>query len=417
MKSIANRIHRAIFLVSLVSMAVMVFTVLIVNEDLERTMLRVEFAEEHDFFLAHRPADEITRWETSNLVLLYQPLQKGDPDDLPKIFQGLPIGYTGELDRGDQTYMVRISPVEKGHLYIAKNISHFEGRERLFQAALGVIVLMVLGLSLFLAVLNSRRIVKPLQDLAENIHAIPVGQKMPRLSLSYQDSELRSIAEAFNIFLGELESFVKREQALLSLASHELRTPIAVVSGALDIVEQRNQLNEADRATIARIRRATSEMGANVNILLKLARRETRPEAHQPIALVTIVQQALDDLSSDYHVKARVTLQATAAINVYADPVMVKMLIRNVIQNALQHTLKRITVRLTPGLIEIIDEGEGLTSEQQSIIVNKKKPFADNAPVGGLGLYLVTLISERLDWRLDIAGTGADGTVIHIHTH
>ncbi|WP_233582849.1 HAMP domain-containing sensor histidine kinase [Candidimonas sp. SYP-B2681] len=394
----------------------MVLTVLMVNEDLERTMLRVEFVEEQEFFLAHRPADEITRWETSNAFLLYQPSEKGPPEDVPKIFQGLPIGYAGELEHGDQTYMVRISPVESGHLYIAKNITHFEDREKLFEGALAVIVLIVLGLSLLLAVFNSRRIVKPLQGLAESIQSIPVGQKMPRLALDYQDSELRSIAEAFNVFLGELEAFVKREHTLLSLASHELRTPIAVVSGALDIVEQRNQLNEADRATIARIRRATSEMDANVNILLKLARRETSPEAKQAVALVTVVQQAMDDLSSDYQVKTRVTLQATAPINVYADPVMVKMLLRNVIQNALQHTLKRITVRLTPGLIEIIDEGEGLTAEQQSIIADRKKPFTDNAPVGGLGLYLVALISERLDWGLHIAESGPKGTVIQIHT-
>ncbi len=416
MKSIANRIHRAIFLVSLISMAVMVFTVLFVNEDLERTLLKVELNDEYEFFLSHGLANEISHWETSNLILLYQPSQKGPPENLPKIFQGLPVGYAGELHLGAQTYMVRISPAASGHLYIAKNISHFEGRERLFEAALAVIVLIVLALSLFLAVLNSRRIVKPLRALAESIHAIPVGQKMPRLSLSYQDSELRSIAEAFNVFLGELEAFVKREQALLSLASHELRTPIAVVSGALDIVDRRNQLNEADRATVARIRQATSEMDANVNILLKLARRESPSEAKQAIALVTVAQQALDDLSSSHHVKSRVTLQATTPINVYADPVMVKMLMRNVIQNALQHTLKRITIRLTPGLIEIIDEGEGLTPEQQSIIVDKKKPFTNNAPVGGLGLYLVTLISERLDWRLHIAESGAHGTVIQIHT-
>ena len=51
MRSISRRVYRAILAVSAASMAVMVLTVLLVNEDLERTMLKAEFAQEREFLL------------------------------------------------------------------------------------------------------------------------------------------------------------------------------------------------------------------------------------------------------------------------------------------------------------------------------------------------------------------------------
>src|SRR5690606_5879190 len=181
---------------------------------------------------------------------------------------------SAEIELAGQTYLARVETVETGVLYVAKNITHFEKREALFQIALLVMTLVIVAFSLLLAVLSSRRIVRPLKLLSERISGTPVGPAMPRMETDYLDAELHSIAMTFNRFLDELESYVQREQSLLRLASHELRTPIAVMSGALDILESRDQLNPNDRTTLGRIRKACDEMGDNVNILLQLARRE-----------------------------------------------------------------------------------------------------------------------------------------------
>ncbi|SHH84644.1 HAMP domain-containing sensor histidine kinase [Pollutimonas bauzanensis] len=415
MKSIGRRIYRAILAISLSSMAVMVATVLIVNEDLEDTMLQVEFTEERDVFLQHRPGPDLLVWETANLAVAHIPQGAAMPSNMPAIFSNLPANFSGELERDGKTFLVRVEPSPTGVFYIAKNITHFEDRESLFQIALAVVVLLILGLSLVLAALSSRRIVNPLRRLSDQISDIPVGASMPRIPLDYQDSELHTIALTFNRFLDELESFVKREQSLLNLASHELRTPIAVVSGALDVLEQRRQLNENDQATLARIRRACSEMGANVDMLLKLARREPGEEK-QPLALAQLVEQALEDLEASQDMHARVTVSSRQSATVLAEPTIVRMLLRNLIQNALQHTTRGIQIRLRPGSIEIADEGPGMSAGQQAILAGQKRMNQDGAPLSGLGLYIVTLMCERLKWRLEVVRSGSRGTVIRLHT-
>lgn len=416
MKSIGRRIYRAILAISAASMIAMVVTVLVVNEDLEETMLKVEFEEERDLFLQHRTSSDLLVWETANLAAAHIPSGMSPPPNMPAIFADLPRNFSGELERDGKTFLIRIESSPSGVFYIAKNITHFEDRESLFELALGVVVLLILGLSLLLAALSSRRIVNPLQQLSNQISGIPVGANMPRIPLAYKDSELHTIAQTFNRFLDELESYVKREQSLLNLASHELRTPIAVMSGALDILEMRNQLSENDQATLARIRRACSEMGANVNMLLKLARREPGGEKIQSIALLHVVEQALEDLESSQHLQARVTVTARQSVDVMADPVIVRMLLRNLIQNALQHTTHGIQIRLQPGFIEIADHGPGLTPDQQAILAGQKRIDQDSSPLSGLGLYIVTLMCERLQWRLDVVQSHSSGTVIRLHT-
>src|SRR5690606_29868243 len=223
-------------------------------------MLNVEFAQERDFILMNSTSDDLLIWDTPNLAVVFVPKGKSRPAVLPRVFQGLPDNYSGEIELGAETYLVTASTVESDLLYVAKNRTHFEDREALFNIALIIMVLAMVAFSLLLAVLSSRRIVRPLRQLAERISRIPVGGNMPRMETDYVDTELHSIAMTFNRFLDELESYVQREQSLLNLASHELRTPIAVMSGAIDILEQRDQLTPNDQATLRRVRRSCDEM-------------------------------------------------------------------------------------------------------------------------------------------------------------
>lgn len=419
MRSIARRIYHAIALVSLVSLSAMLLITFWVSEDLENTMLRVELAQERDFFLAQRgdPAKPLVH-STPALTVAYIPLgasQAGTslPVMLPEIFKGLPQSFVGELYREDGTFLVSIEPVQGGVLYLARNISHFEDREWLFRVALFVVGGCIAVLSIVLAIVGARRVIKPLSLLADKIHDFPVGAPKARLDLDWQDAELTTIAMSFNAFIQELETYVQREKALLGLASHELRTPIAVIAGALDVMEQRNTLTAADQKTLARIRRATEEMQMNVGVLLTLARKPEAP-TRQPESLVLKqeITQVLGDLGLQFPVETRIHVQELSPCVVTADAAMVRMLLRNLIQNALQHTSATICLRIQADTLDVVDEGPGLTPRQQAILNGQQPLDLRDGPVSGLGLYLVTLMTERLGWSVGVVTTSGQGTCI-----
>jgi signal transduction histidine kinase len=411
-RSIARRVHWTVFTISLISLLVTMTVVFLANEDLERSMLAIDFQTERDFVLEHANRQMPLSWDTPNLKAFYEPSGMAGQHPLPAVFRGLPFPFSGEIEIEGKTLLVTLDAINGGRLYIAKDISLFERREQLFTQILATSGLGMIALTFVLARISSRRLVTPLRRLTEHIRATPVGQRMPRIPMNFQDLELHAITETFNRFLDELEAYVKREHSLLSLASHELRTPIAVILGALDVIEQRGQLSGDDRKTLQRVQRAAAEMGANTDVLLKLARRKERVEQTAMISLPDMTRELLEDLAIPAGTPSRVQLDVMTTAPIVADPVLVKMLLRNLIQNALQHTVGTIRIRLEAGWVEITDQGAGLPAAYQRILLNGTVPTAEMAALSGLGLFIVTLICERLGWRLDIPRSSAQGSTL-----
>lgn len=424
MRSISHRIYRTSALISLVSLIVVFLGVTWVSEDLESTMLRMELTQEREFFMGDDfdPEQTILR-ETSGLTLAYIPNTKThntpesfyQPSAAPIIFEGLGPGFSGEVYQNDETYLISVQALQHGVLYLARNITHFEKREWLFRLALLIVILLVAAVTALLSIIEAKRIVKPLKSLSNEIEKLPVGANMPRLPKNWQDAELHSIARSFNLFVTQLEAYVKREKSLLNMASHEFRTPLAVISGAIDILETRGTLNSQDQATLARIRRATAEMQTNVNALLTLARKETVDTATaQTVSLPSLIHQTIDDLSVNFAVDSRLSFSAHKPVSVHADPALMQMLLRNLLQNALQHTSGRVYIELDENTLEIHDEGSGLPEEARVLLTSAGPARSPAAVTSGLGLYLVTLIAERLNWPLELAQEGK-GTLIRLH--
>src|SRR5690606_14762184 len=141
---------------------------------------------------------------TPSMVLAYVPqpdspgVANASPVQLPALFQGLGVPFSGEVYRDDNTYLVSIDHVDGGRLYLARNITYFEEREWLFRMALLVASLTIAVLAVVLAVIGARRVVRPLRRLADLIQQMPVETPMARLPMTWQDAELETIAASFN---------------------------------------------------------------------------------------------------------------------------------------------------------------------------------------------------------------------------
>lgn len=415
MPSIARRIGRSHFLLSVSMVSVMVALVIYVNEQQETVLRELSFVQERDFFLAQREeearAGPLVR-DSGNVLAYYIPVGWQGNIYLPAIFSGLPETFNGEIRDRDRWYQVHIGQHQNGRLYFAWDITRHELQERQFMWILAAASLAVLGLSLLLSVLLSRRLTVPLRRLSDDIRAIPVGESMPRLGGDHEDAELKNIADTFNHFLDELESFVRREKTLVSLASHELRTPIAVISGALDVLENRGQLTQGDAATLQRLRGAATEMEENTSILLRLARRLSVEDEYQEVMLGRLVKETVDSLSAQFSLSDRLIVEVVGDTTVRTHVILARMLLRNLIKNALEHTDRTVRVLIRDREVEIVDEGDGLSAAQEAIL-------SDQASTGmveteGLGLYIATLVCEQLGCSLATRRTAPIGTSIRL---
>jgi len=401
-RPIEKRIGRTVLGAVLVTFMVTVAAVIVTNEKLEDALLQLDLESERDFILENARPNEILLWDTVMLKAYYAPPGMIVDERLPAIFHDLPLPFSGELEIGPATFLITTSEVGGGHFYLAKDITLFEKREDEFHWSLFVLGIFVVGLGVVLTRITSHQLVAPIRRLSQQIRATTPAARMPRVQAQYQDAELQAIAQSFNLFLGELETFFRREQSLMGLASHELRTPIAVIAGALDVIEQRGGVAGEHQAPLARIRAAVEEMTTNVVMILKLTRRQSGNDRRERVDLAALVQEVRDDLGR-HHVAVieRIIVRGRTQTHIVADPTLVKMLLRNLLGNAVQHTAGSVTVAITPNTLDIADEGTGLPQAYRDYL---NDPQADAGELlslsGGLGLFIVSLACERLGWRL-----------------
>jgi signal transduction histidine kinase len=410
--SISRRIHWYVFAITLVSLLITITVVSVAHEAMENSILRIDLEASRDFVLDNAEQDRTLHWEAGTLIAFYEPKGLVGSKPLPALFKDLPFPYSAEIEVGEKTYLVTLSEANGGRLYLAKDITLFENRVTYFEYVMAASGVGVLLLATLFARIGSARLVKPLLQLTDHIRKTRPGHSMARAPTDLGDRELRTIAGTFNLFLDELEDYVKREQSLLSLSSHELRTPIAVISGALDVIVQRDQLATDDRKTLDRAQRAAEEMKANIDMILKLGRRKDLAEQSESISLVSMMREVIEDLSKSVGHTERVLVEHIDYSPIRSDPVLVKMLLRNLVQNAIQHTPGNIYVRLDDGEVEIADEGPGLPEVYQDLLQNHDPGPAQRATMSGLGLVIVTLICDRLGWQISATQGANGGTVL-----
>lgn len=414
--SLSKRLFRTMLLIGIVNVVITLVATEFIYEDIEETSLTIGLADERAYFEQRLVGNEVTSWRSALLTAFFVPAGKEDVE-LPHMFRGKPVPYAAEVDLKDETYLLSIAPTEQvpGVLYLAQDITVLENREDSFQE-FGFIMFAVgiLAISLILARLGAARIIRPLQSLSSQIRKIRPDSSFKRIPAHYEDEELNEIAGVLNDLLKALDTYVRREKALVSLASHELRTPIAVISGALDVIDQRSPTDPTNRKTLDRIRQATDKMQADVDALLKLAHRSSEQDRTERVDLARCAHRVVAELESsapEYVGRVKQTAPGDTAI-LSSDQTLVHMLMRNLIQNALRHTRDFVYIDIHGDRLSISDAGEGLPSHVRARLDGSADD--KSVPEDGLGLFIVRLICERLAWTLQVRQSSHGGTHIDI---
>ena len=188
-----------------------------------------------------------------------------------------------------------------------------------------------------------------------------------------------------------IQQYHERERQFLRQASHELRTPIAVIRSALDVVDQRRRAGNLDfERPLLDIERAENDMRSLVEALLWLARADTVPPEKVRIDLVQEVASVLDDnrhLVADKAVCH--SLQIAEGTQLRIEQPYFRIVMNNLIRNAFEHT----------------DAGDVVITYQQSCL-SVSNPIADADSTGfGIGVTVIEAIAEKLGWEftLDIS--------------
>lgn len=413
--SLSSRIGMGLLgYVLLVSLAVMLHG-LVVNEMVERKVWQSLLSAELDHLLQRRAEDPDWRWTNTETLELHEFDRRALP--ATRLAQLAP-GLHDEVLHDGRELVVNVSDIGDRRIVLALDIGDLESTERELAA---VVVLSALVLVVFLVVavgLGVGRLVRPMGALAERIGRLDPRTRGSRIDLPRgATNELEVINDALNGYLARSDAYLDREREFIDTASHELRTPIAVMTGAAELALAQPGLPAEAARQMARIHQTARDVEQLVALLLVLARSPERLEAlSDRVALDQLLPEIVEDHLHLCHDKdLTLSLGELIPTTVHAPLNIVQAALGNLLRNAIENSDNgEVRIWMESGPVVVIeDPGHGLSPEAISRLY-RRLARGGARERAGIGLSLIARLSSHLGWVLEVRPADAHGTQVRL---
>ncbi|EAS44146.1 sensor histidine kinase [Photobacterium profundum] len=262
----------------------------------------------------------------------------------------------------------------------------------------GILMLISFGLMAFLIAFlrfSLRRVfdglMSPVLELSQQLTA----NKEEDFHVSERSiDEIKALKHHLNMYKQMKERLAKQEMMFAKYASHELKTPIAVVLGAANLQAMKDEPDFQSKQR-KRILIAANNMHATVEVLLSIVKQENVRDAHQlrPISSQDI---SLDKYYKKLNTGVQLLLSVELDTQINMSPAVLDMVLKNLLNNAIRFTEKgKIEVVITSNNIKVIDSGCGLNEEVDT--------------EHGLGLLIVKRLCDSYGWTFSLTENPSEG--------
>lgn len=267
--------------------------------------------------------------------------------------------------------------------------------------ALALAGLVVMFAGFFLSLWAARASLRPLQRMA--VDAAAVSHAAPGHRIAYDgpgEDELGSLARSLNAMLDRLERSFADQRQFVADASHELRTPVAIIRGNIEMLQQDSLCGPDVEDTVRMIDVESARMTRLLDDLLSLARLEGVKREFQPLDVTTILHEGA--ARARKLANREIVIDCRPGLWVKGDPDLLDQALVNMIRNAVAHTADggRLTLScvLRDGVVElsVTDDGPGIPKAELDRIFDRfyRARSPRQSDTGGAGLGLA--ISKRL---------------------
>lgn len=290
--------------------------------------------------------------------------------------------------------------------FAASNTPIAHAVKRLLMIELAV-ALAALALAALLLLRGTKTALRPLSQVIETASRISAGDRRLRLRPTRTDTELGSMAAAFDRMVDALDSAVNRahdaETAMrrfLADASHELRTPVAALQASVESLLREQPERPRRDELEATLARNTARLGRLIDDLLSLARLEgTDQPDDQTVDLAELLQTAVDEARLR-HTGPTIRLHTLEA-HVRGDAPGLQRVISNVLENALAAAPETGQIGISASRhgeaveVRIVDNGPSIPKAERERIFERFVRL-DNTHTGtGLGLAIARRIARQ----------------------
>jgi len=265
---------------------------------------------------------------------------------------------------------------------------------------------------------------RPLDTIINQVQKIGSRQLQAGLPQEPRPPELQQLADNVNSMLRRLDEAFKTREAFFARVSHDLKTPLTVLWGQIDLMLMQPNTDTEARRSLERMSREVGRLARMTNNLLLNAQLE----AHPTLTLGEVnLKELVEDVERDARILAEVLdfrVTVPAVVTVAGDYDLLKEMLLNVVDNAVKFTPGGGSVALSLteengyACIKVADSGEGISAEHLAHVTEpfyKAEPKRRSGSSGtGLGLAIVKQVVELHSGQLEIQSQEGVGTTVTI---
>ncbi len=335
--------------------------------------------------------------------------------------------FGGSMVRQAQVPLINNKGVTLGYLIVAVPLKNsmivLHDLQDIFFFSFPVIILTLFVLTRLIAGKSIRPIEKVIAT-AEKMTQAHLDQRIP---LPYHHDELYRLSATFNALLDRMQDAFEREKHFTANASHELKTPLAIVKGTLEVLVRKPREREHYETRIHFCLEELSRMARLIDQLLMIARHESnKMQPHiESVELSQHLESIIERMLPSASTKdISITIDKIENARIAADPGMLEMIFENILSNAIKYspTGSSITVAIQRSdnaiICRISDQGIGIPAEKLHAIFERfyRVDESRNSGTGGfgLGLSIVKKLSDLQHIKVGVTSETNRGTTFSL---
>ena len=280
--------------------------------------------------------------------------------------------------------------------------------------------------SLILGYIVSKRMLKPIDYITKAAENISINNLKERIEVNDSDDELNRLVNTFNNMIDRLQGSFDRQVQFVSDASHELRTPIAVIQGYANLLDRWGKDDrEALEKSIYAIKLEATNMANLVEKLLFLAKGDSGTQLieKKEFYLNELVNEVVREskLIAPNHI---ISSNKNDTVSIIADYKMLKQMLRIFIDNSIKFTPEQSKIDISSEVqdkivkLTVSDRGIGIPKDEiknifdRFYIVDKSRSKEKGGT--GLGLSIAKWIVDMHNGTIDVESEEGKGTKITV---
>lgn len=308
----------------------------------------------------------------------------------------------------------------EGLLLVALDVSEDVDLLRDIRNSSLVMVVLAVGSATLLGLLGARKGMAPLRQLTAEVQHVSASDLQVRVADHHYPQELRSLVQAFNGLMERLEKAFGDLASYSANLAHELRTPLAVLRGEMEVALLGNRTEAEYRAVLESALDELDRLARLVEKLLFLCRADRGEMALQKRWLALEGEaKAVLEFYRPLAEAQDVSLVLEGEGQAFVDRDLFRQALANLVANALQHVSAGGTVRVRVSqeegrsVVTVADDGCGIDPEIMPFLFQRFPPIPRRKG-SGLGLAIVRSIVELHGGGVTIANANPRGTEVRL---